>query len=86
MVWPIKTALATPRMLYIIIITRKIGLGKPGYHAVGGSDSALCMECINMSGPRLKPISITKMASKVTTYLFTLMLLIILTSTYSLVI
>ena len=86
MVWPIKPALATPRVLYIIVITSKIGLGKPGYHAVIASDSALCMECINMSGPRLKSISIIKMASKVTTYLLTLMLLIIVTSTYSLVI
>ena len=81
-VWLIKTAFAAPRMLYIII-TRKIGLGKPGYNAVIGSDSALCVECTNMSGLGLKPISMTKMAFKVTTYLFSLIILLMLTSTYS---
>ena len=43
MVWPIKTAFATPRMLYIVIM-RKLGLGKPGYKTVWDSDSALCVE------------------------------------------
>ena len=81
----IKTAFANPRMLYIII-ARKIGLGKPGYHAAICSDSALCVECGNMSGAGLKPISMTKMVSKVTTYLFSLVFLLFLTSTYSLVI
>ena len=84
MVWLIKTVFAAPRILYIII-ARKTGLGKPGYHAVSGSDRALCVECTNMSGPGLKPITITKMASKVTT-LFTVIFLLILTSTYSVVV
>ena len=53
-VWPIKTALAGPRMLYIIITT-KCRLVKPGQHADISSDSTLCMECVKMRGPGLKP-------------------------------
>ena len=83
MVWQVKTAFAAPKMLYIII-ARKIGSGKPGYHAVGISDSAVCVECATISMLAFPSVSATRMPSKATKCLFKLMFLLIVTSTYSL--